>query len=326
MNAFNLQDFRANLNALTVGFYYDSKTQTMLQVINVLNEPSESIECNLTRSKDYKVESFRGSKSELLELLDGKEGEIRHELFNSIKSVLELKIPVYLYGSAGAGKNHTVEQIANEMKLDFYFTGKITDEFKICGYGDANGKFVETQFYQAFTKGGLFFFDEMDASNENALIMLNAGLANGYFDFPIVGRVKMHENFRCVAAGNTTGRGATEVYNGRNQLDGACLDRFFALKFEYDKRIELKMANQNTELVDFIHDLREASKKANLPLVCSYRCINMITKLSTFMQLDLALEGAIFKGMEKHDLEMLYNGLKLDNCYKKAVKDLINKL
>lgn len=329
MNALNLQDFRANLNALTAGFYYDSKTKTMLQVINVLNEPSELIECNLTRSKDYKVESFKGSKSELLELLDGKEGEIRHELFTWIKGTLEKsegEFAVYLYGPAGTGKNHTIEQIAKEMNLEFYFSAKITDEFKLSGYGDANGKFVDTQFYDAFTKGGLFFFDEMDASNENALIAINSALANGYFDFPVIGRTRKHPKFRCVAAGNTTGRGATEVYNGRIQLDGATLDRFFAMEFNYDRRIELKIANQNTELVDFIHDLRDVSKKVNLPLVCSYRCISMITKLSTFMPLDFVFNGAIFKGMEKHDLEMLYNGLKIDSCYKKAVKDLINKL
>lgn len=69
------------------------------------------------------------------------------------------------------------------MGLDFYFTNAVSQEYKLTGFIDANGKYQETQFYKAFTQGGLFFLDEMDASIPEVLVILNAAIANRYFDF-----------------------------------------------------------------------------------------------------------------------------------------------
>lgn len=46
------------------------------------------------------------------------------------------------------------------------------------------GNYQETQFFKAFTEGGLFMLDEMDASIPEVLVILNAAIANRYFDFP----------------------------------------------------------------------------------------------------------------------------------------------
>lgn len=60
--------------------------------------------------------------------------------------------------------------------------------------------------YKAFKYGGLFMLDEMDASIPEVLIILNAAIANRYFDFPApIGYVEAHPNFRVVSAGNTFG-------------------------------------------------------------------------------------------------------------------------
>ena len=74
-------------------------------------------------------------------------------------------------GPAGTGKNFIAKQVADALGLDFYFSNAVTQEYKITGYGDANGEFVKTQFFDAFTKGGLFLLDEMDASCPEALIV-----------------------------------------------------------------------------------------------------------------------------------------------------------
>ena len=58
--------------------------------------------------------------------------------------------------------------------------------------------------------GGLFFLDEMDASIPEVLVLLNAAIANGYFEFPN-GKITAHEDFRVVAAGNTVGSGAVTI-------------------------------------------------------------------------------------------------------------------
>lgn len=73
------------------------------------------------------------------------------------------------------------QQVAEALGLDFYFTNAVTQEYKLTGFIDANGNYQETQFYKAFTKGGLFFLDEMDASIPETLIILNAAIANRYY-------------------------------------------------------------------------------------------------------------------------------------------------
>ena len=223
----------------------------------------------------------------------------KHKEFDTIKTCIENDIPVYLAGPAGSGKNYTLEQISWELGLDFYFTNSVQQEYKLTGFIDAGGVYHETEFYKAFTKGGIFFLDEMDASIPEVLVLLNAAIANRYFEFPN-GRVKAHKNFRVVAAGNTVGSGADEQYTGRLVLDQATLDRFVIIDFDYDRNIELHLAKGNEELVDFIENLREQATQNGIRATFSYRCITMVTKLEKAgMDIVKVLEISVFKGMDK---------------------------
>lgn len=242
--------------------------------------------------------------------------KVFHEQFNKIKTCVENDIPVYLVGPAGSGKNHTLEEIAKELDIDFYFTNSVQQEFKVTGFIDAGGKFHETEFYKAFTNGGLFFLDEMDASIPEVLVLLNAAIANKYFEFP-TGKVTAHENFRVVAAGNTFGNGADEQYTGRLVLDQATLDRFVVIDFDYDKNVELWIAKNNVELVDFIRDLREQSKNIGIRATYSYRCITQVTKLEGKMELHEIINMAVFKGLDKDTLKQYQT--KASNKYSSAL-------
>lgn len=227
------------------------------------------------------------------------EGEVFHYKFNIIKSCVESKIPVYLAGPAGSGKNHTLEQIAKVLGLEFYFTNSVQQEYKLTGFIDAGGTFHETEFYKAFKNGGLFFLDEMDASIPEVLVLLNAAIANGYFEFPN-GKITAHEDFRVVAAGNTVGSGADENYTGRMVLDQATLDRFAIIEFGYDLAIELALAKGNSQLVSFIEDLRKQAETKGIRATFSYRCISMVVKLeATGMQIEEIIKIAVVKGMDK---------------------------
>lgn len=224
---------------------------------------------------------------------------VQHKEYNTIKTCIQNNIPVYLVGEAGTGKNYTLESIAWDLELDFYFTNSVQQEYKLTGFIDAGGKYHETEFYKAFTKGGLFFLDEMDASIPEVLVLLNAAIANGYFEFPN-GRKEAHENFRVVAAGNTVGSGADELYTGRLVLDQATLDRFVIIEFDYDRNVELHLANNNTELVDFVEKLRKQSRENGMRCTFSYRCIIQVTKLEQAgMDIKTILKIALFKGMSK---------------------------
>ena len=226
--------------------------------------------------------------------------EVKHEKYDQIKTCLECNIPIYLAGPAGSGKNFTVEQIAKELGWNFYFSNSVQQEYKLTGFIDAGGKFHDTEFYKACTDENdcIFFLDEMDASIPEVLVLLNAAIANGYFEFPC-GRVDI-EKVHFVAAGNTVGSGSDELYSGRMVLDQATLDRFAIIEFDYSENIEMSISNGNKELVDFVHNLRSIANNNGIRATFSYRCIGMVTKLEkTGLPLEQILRIAVFKGMTK---------------------------
>lgn len=238
--------------------------------------------------------------------VEAKSGEVHHEKYDMIKTCLQCNIPVYLAGPAGSGKNHTVEQIANELGWNFYFSNSVQQEYKLTGFIDAGGCFHETEFYKACTDENecIFFLDEMDASIPEVLVLLNAAIANGYFEFPN-GRVDFdHVHF--VAAGNTVGSGADDMYTGRMVLDQATLDRFAIIEFDYSLNIEMAITKNNTELVNFIRQLRKEAESKGIRATFSYRCMTMITKLEKAgMDLVMAMTISVVKGLDKDTINTL---------------------
>ena len=235
-----------------------------------------------------------------------KEGETpKHPAYNTIKTCIDQDIPVYLVGEAGTGKNHTLQEIAVDLGLEFYFTNSIQQEYKVTGFIDAGGVYHETEFYRAFKNGGLFFLDEMDASIPEVLVLLNAAIANRYFEFPN-GRIDASPDFRVVAAGNTLGSGANELYTGRLVLDSATLDRFAVIEFDYDRGIEMALAKGNVDLVNFIRSLRSYCKKNGIRGTFSYRMIQAVTKLeAASMPLDTIIKIAVVKGLDSDTIKTL---------------------
>mgnify|MGYP000099054472 FL=1 len=275
---------------------------------------------------EYFIEERYGVLPKVIQIKDEENTKemkgMFHYQFEDILKMVKKDIPLMLTGPAGAGKNHTLEQVAEALDLDFYFTNSVTQEYKLTGFIDANGKYHETEFFKAFTNGGLFFLDEVDASVPEALIILNSAIANRYFDFPI-GRIKANENFRVVCAGNTYGTGADMIYVGRNVLDGATLDRFVVVKFTYDNEIEKQLA-YDKELYDFIHELRRVVNMCSLRYIVSMRAIINATKLLEIGQdKKTILKTAIIKNMQIDDLNTIINKFNLtDNEWYQEMKKM----
>lgn len=240
-------------------------------------------------------------------------GEVRHAIFNKVNAYLnsdELSDrAVYLYGPAGSGKNVICEQLARENGIEFYYTNSVMDATELEGYRDAAGVYHETEFYRAFVNGGLFMLDEADGSVPEALIRINAALANRYFVFGGT-RVKAHPEFRVVAAGNTTGNGATEVYNGRVKLDGATLDRFWGVSMDYDPRVEAKVAKGDTDILQFVRDLRESAARAGIQMILGYRCMKRLANLRGKVTDSDLVSDAILKGMDRDEVKIVHDGLR----------------
>lgn len=223
---------------------------------------------------------------------------LRHEAFGAILSAVAFD-SVFIAGPAGSGKTTIAEQCAEALETPFYFTGAVGSEYKLTGFVDAQGRTVRTAFREAFEHGGLFLFDEIDASDPAALLAFNAALSNGKFDFPD-GSVKRHPNFRCIASANTWGGGASREYVGRNQLDAATLDRFARIAMDYDTQLENTVAaalhEHGKAVAYYIQELRAAARRHSIRHVISPRatyrtCKALRSKIPLAAAINLSLEG-----------------------------------
>lgn len=222
-------------------------------------------------------------------------GSKRHQIFDALRMAMAAKVNVFLVGPAGSGKTTVAKQVAHSLGLRFHFNGAIHSEYKLTGFRDAQGKVHRTAFREAFEHGGLYLFDEIDASQPAALLAFNAALANGMFDFPDR-TVHAHPNFRCIAAANTWGKGATMDYVGRNALDAATMDRFAMLEMRYDASLERRMAHlASNDQIDLAEAWLELVQKAR-SLCHDHDFRHIISPRATQQGLSLMVGGITAEG------------------------------
>lgn len=208
-------------------------------------------------------------------------GSKKHQLLDEISRMLRIGgFGVLVFGPAGSGKTTLGMQVATVLGLKFYFSGAVAKTYQLMGYNDAHGNYVTTEFRKAFENGGLFLFDEVDASSPQVLLSVNAALANGFCDFPD-GKVKAHPKFRFLASANTNGNGANREYSGRNKLDMATLDRFANFECDYDDSIAVSVVKsmpwsdedkaKALEWCQTVVDFRKIARETNVLTVISPR-------------------------------------------------------
>ena len=201
--------------------------------------------------------------------------ELYHSVYPEIYRKLKARRNVWGVGPAGSGKSNMGKQLAKALGLPFYFTGKIDSESKLLGFVDGGGVFRSKPFFKSFTEGGLFMFDEFDASDPRAVTAFNGALSNRMCDFP-TGCYEQHRDFRVIAFSNTWGNGATREYVGRNQMSGEAKDRFVFVPVDYDEKLELAVAKQyegGIEVAKRVHKIRKAIAKLKIRHIVSIRGI-----------------------------------------------------
>jgi len=166
----------------------------------------------------------------------------QHERFPLLLQGLAVGLNVLLVGPAGTGKTTAARRAAEALGLGFscLSVGPQTSKSDLLGFVDAGGTYRESLFVTAYRDGGVFLLDEIDAGNAGVLTVLNAALAGDVMATPI-GMVARSPRFLTVAGANTYGQGASRQYVGRNQLDGATLDRFAVLDWPIDEGLEASM-------------------------------------------------------------------------------------
>lgn len=235
---------------------------------------------------------------------------LQHYQLPTLIKILATKLNVYLVGPAGAGKTHAAIQAAKALNVPFHFTGAVASEFKLTGFMDAQGRIVSTEFRKAYENGGLFLFDEIDASYPQAVLAFNAALANDYMDFPDK-RVPRHENFYCIAAANTYGQGADRQYVGRNQLDAASLDRFVFIDWNYDENLERELAG-NENWVKYVQRIRKYIEEHKIRHVVSPRASIFGAKLlASGIEREVVEQTIIWKGLDNAQKDKVLEGIGL---------------
>jgi len=165
-------------------------------------------------------------------------GEGKHRMLGYVLKLAEACrdsggiLPIMLIGPAGTGKSFLARQIAEMLDLPYAetpMTAGATPSWLLGRWTMAqeNGGFVPAEFLEIYSGGGVFNFEEIDASDANMLIVLNNALANDRLYNPVNGQMyEKHPDFIPVATANTFGLGANRAYTGRERLDAATLDRF----------------------------------------------------------------------------------------------------
>ncbi len=250
---------------------------------------------------------------------------VQHNQLPTLIKILATKLNVYLVGPAGAGKTHAAIQCAKALDVAFHFTGAVASEFKLTGFMDAQGRIVSTEFRKAYENGGLFLFDEIDASYPQAVLAFNAALANDYMDFPDK-RVTRHENFYCIAAANTYGQGADRQYVGRNQLDAASLDRFVFLDWKYDENLERNLAG-NDEWSSYVQKVRKVIEDNKIRHVVSPRASIFGAKLlANGIEREIVENTILWKGIDTATKEKIIDGLKDSGFLTSKIKGKLNSI
>ena len=242
-------------------------------------------------------------------------GQLFHNKFEEVVKVLSLRLHPLLVGPAGSGKNVILEQAAKALKLNFYYVNDVTEEHKVMGFVDANGKFQQTQFFKAFTKGGLIMIDEMDNSHPSALLAINAALGTGYHQyltFPDGILYESNPDFYLAAAANTYGTGSDQIYCGRSSLDGASLNRFLPIFIDYDKNLEQNLV-KNTSILNLFWQVRESINKNKIRHVISTRNIVNADRMlnSNMFTLNNIFDYTIIQSMNEDDLRMILKDLAI---------------
>lgn len=280
------------------------------QELEALKAENKDLRKHLFQLKD-KIQRIRNYKTISINIQNGehiKDLGKQHFQFEKLSKYVQTKNNIFLVGSAGSGKTTAARNIAKALNIKFYFTGAINSEYKLTGFIDAQGRIVNTEFRKAYENGGLFLFDEIDASFPQAILAFNAALANDFMDFPDK-KVQRHKNFYCIAAANTFGTGADRQYVGRNQLDAATLDRFITLNWEIDETLERELAN-NHEWVNYVQKARKAASKIGERHIISPRAsMQGADLLRIGIDRNEVEKDVLWKGLDASRIQMIKNNM-----------------
>lgn len=296
---------------------------SLKQLTGIMEGVITDVEKNVKNTLSSKLTEFQNEIDKRLKELDEKKdirqiqindldpkkitGTIAPE-FETVLKILKAGMNTMLVGPAGCGKTTIAKQLAESLDLQF---GSVcltagASETWLFGRQTPTG-FIEGMFSKLYKEGGVFLADEMDAADANLLLAINTALANGLMYNPINGEQSpRHKDFYFIGACNTFGKGADHVYTGRNQLDGATLDRFVIVQVDYNEKLETKLL-KDQEMRAFLKTMRKEIVKKGFNEIVSTRAFDYASRL-------------IEAGFEKQIIAQM-----LTESWNKDLKDIVKK-
>lgn len=245
--------------------------------------------------------------------------------FDSILKYAANGTPVMMTGEAGTGKGFIARNVAKALEAGFYEVNAVKNSYDLTGFVDAHSRYNQTPFYNACKdasegKKAVFLFDEMDCSEPEVLKIFNEAISSLEFSFPNNEKLEF-PNLIILCACNTFGTGNDEQYVGE-RLDASTLDRFVMVKVDYNRKVEVALAQGDEALVDFIDAFRNQVEKNGLLFVVSYRSLKRITSMKGVLPLKQVIKECLIKSMSDDDLESVLINIKgmEKNIYYRAAK------
>lgn len=278
---------------------------------NLLNEAKSDYESSVERLEhivDVRLQAIEKQSDKTYTIKVPKLPVIKeknlHFMVPELLQHVQMQDDVMLVGPAGSGKGVAARQVAEAMKLKFYSIPCSDDmtKFDLVGYMNSQGKYVRSILREGYEHGGIILIDEVDAANSNVLVSTNS-LADGVYGFPD-GMVERHPDCYIICAANTYGFGADRIYAGRNQLDGATLNRYSFLEFGYDEDLEMKISPV-AEWTLYVQEVRKVMNEKKIRQVLSPRnSISGGKLLLAGVPLEQVEARRMFAGWSAQDVEI----------------------
>jgi hypothetical protein len=282
---------------------------------NVKQEQLEALKGDLLRECQELIEQGGKLRYEVeVYQPDGKLIDVGrvHKTFPKLRAYVNNREHCAMIGMAGTGKTHAAKQAAESCGLRYsaLSMGPMTTQGHILGWRGPNGDLVRTAFRDAYEFGGVILLDEFDAGNEGVGTCVNQATANDCCGFPD-GLIAKHTDFVCLLSMNTYGRGADRVYVGRQEQDGAVMDRFAFLDWPIDELLELDFS-PDREWTLFVQKVRAA--------VMNFKWRYLITPRASFKG------GKMLKSKEYKDGILTRKDLEAAHIWKGMKPDEVTKV